>query len=42
MKNNDRKMTENAEEEIVSISELSKQLGITTRTLRYWGEVTEE
>ncbi len=39
MKNNDRKMTENAEEEIVSISELSKQLGITTRTLRYWEEV---
>ena len=26
-------------EEIVSIGELSKELGITTRTLRYWEEV---
>lgn len=26
-------------EEIISIGELSKELGITTRTLRYWEEV---
>jgi MerR family transcriptional regulator, repressor of the yfmOP operon len=30
---------EQTKEEIVPISQLSKQLGITTRTLRYWEEV---
>jgi len=30
---------EQSQEEIVPISQLSKQLGITTRTLRYWEEV---
>lgn len=31
--------TMNDSEEIVSIGELAKELGITTRTLRYWEEV---
>ncbi len=30
---------ENANEEIVSIGEVSTSLGLTTRTLRYWEEV---
>ena len=33
------KDNEPQKEEIVPISQLSKQLGITTRTLRYWEEV---
>lgn len=32
-------MTEETEEPLTSISELSKSLGLTTRTLRYWEEV---
>ena len=31
--------TINISEEIVSIGELAKELGLTTRTLRYWEEV---
>ncbi len=33
------KNKEQTKEEIVPISQLSKQLGITTRTLRYWEEM---
>src|SRR6185369_3424315 len=32
-------MTEETEEPLTSISELSTTLGLTTRTLRYWEEV---
>jgi MerR family transcriptional regulator, repressor of the yfmOP operon len=32
-------MTEETEETLTSISELSTTLGLTTRTLRYWEEV---
>jgi DNA-binding transcriptional MerR regulator len=32
-------MTEEPEEPLTSISELSTSLGLTTRTLRYWEEV---